>query len=466
MTDNTETDEKRLCLDCVDEPFLANLMGKHGKTAVCDYCGRTGRTETVAQLADRFEAMFDQHFEREGEVDYRWDEPRGETVEFIIANSGRLPDTAASDIQSVMENRHSDLEAAQMGDQTAYDSELTYVESHVDDRELQDDWSHLELELKTKRRFFSREAEAGFDRLFAGVHGLKTRDGRPVVRMIGPDTNLPALFRARAFQSNALFNEALIEPERFVGSPESRHARAGRMNAQGVSVFYGASTEALALAEVRPPVGSRAVTGRFDLLQTLILLDVEALESVLVQGSVFDPEFSGRLERAAFLARLARRIRMPVMPDDEAMDYLVTQVMADYLADRLAPPLDGVAYGSAQGVDGAFNVALFNRSARVEARPKPSGAVMEVYASGGDEELDAYTVWIEIDSSKAEVVEPKDHDLLAFAPVPPDREWDPRPETLRLDRDSLQVHHIKRVCIDSAVVGVRQTVWDKSDEPF
>lgn len=36
------------------------------------------------------------------------------------------------------------------------------------------------------------------------------------------------------------------------------------MNAQGVSVFYGASTEALALAEVRPPVGNRNSLGQIN----------------------------------------------------------------------------------------------------------------------------------------------------------------------------------------------------------
>lgn len=113
-------------------------------------------------------------------------------------------------IQSVMQDRYFDFDAAAMGDQTEYDSELTYVESHVDVRELQEDWSALEEEIKTRRRFFSRSAEAGFARLFEGIHALKTRDGRPVVRIIGPDTDVSALFRARSFQSTARFEEALI----------------------------------------------------------------------------------------------------------------------------------------------------------------------------------------------------------------------------------------------------------------
>ena len=40
----------------------------------------------------------------------------------------------------------------------------------------------------------------------------------------------------------------------------------------------------------------------------------------------------------------------PVMPDDEPLEYLVTQTIADYLATRTEPALDGILYPSAQGL--------------------------------------------------------------------------------------------------------------------
>ena len=73
------------------------------------------------------------------------------------------------------------------------------------------------------------------------------------------------------------------------------------MNAQGISVFYGASDLATALAEIRPPVGSRVLVGKFDLARPVRLLDVEALRSVYVGGSIFDPAYIGHLELAQFL---------------------------------------------------------------------------------------------------------------------------------------------------------------------
>ena len=43
------------------------------------------------------------------------------------------------------------------------------------------------------------------------------------------------------------------------------------MNAKGISTFYGATNEDIALAEVRPPVGSQVAIARFDIIRPLLL---------------------------------------------------------------------------------------------------------------------------------------------------------------------------------------------------
>ena len=103
-----------------------------------------------------------------------------------------------------------------MGDKSPYDAELTYVESNVDIREFEEAWEHLEADLRTRHRFFSREAEEVFSRVFADLRTQKTWEGRPVIRTIGPGTDITALYRARAFQSEARFDEAMIDPEQYV----------------------------------------------------------------------------------------------------------------------------------------------------------------------------------------------------------------------------------------------------------
>jgi len=73
--------------------------------------------------------------------------------------------------------------------------------------------------------------------------------------------------------------------------------------------------------------------------KSLVVLDVEALRSVITPGSIFDPSYKHRLERAEFLKWLSRRITMPVMPDDEPFEYLATQAVADFLSSSTNPLL-------------------------------------------------------------------------------------------------------------------------------
>jgi hypothetical protein len=101
----------------------------------------------------------------------------------------------------------------------------------------------------------------------------------------GPGTYMPALFRARTFQSMKKVEEALKSPDKDIGSPPVGSALAGCMNARGISVFYGATNETVAIGEVRPPVGSRVVVGQFELVRKLRLLDVNALRSVYVKAA-------------------------------------------------------------------------------------------------------------------------------------------------------------------------------------
>lgn len=63
--------------------------------------------------------------------------------------------------------------------------------------------------------------------------------------------------RARVFQSEDKLEMAMCRPDLQLGSPPALVAAAGRMNARGISVFYGANDPKAAIAEVRPPVEAR-----------------------------------------------------------------------------------------------------------------------------------------------------------------------------------------------------------------
>jgi hypothetical protein len=223
----------------------------------------------------------------------------------------------------------------------------------------------------------------------------------------------------------------------------------------------------VALAEIRPPVGSRVLTGRFEILRPLRLLDLSALSHVRVEGSIFDPAYSTALERAAFLDSFSERITRPVMPDDEALDYIITQAIADFLATDTDNPLDGLIYRSAQAPEGGVNVVLFHKAARVELIDRPKGT--EVESSGGMYDEDGWQTdyrVIERVPKRAQAKKPKPHESLRgfITSGPSDTsDWDDRDASLRIDQDTVRVEFVKAVTFatDSDRVSVYR--WEKRD---
>ena len=196
--------------------------------------------------------------------DYDW-ERKGDPSTFAIAAAAEIDEESANDIGRVLEERHYDMEMAQMGQETPFDEEARYEENEADDSEYRENWHYFENNLRTEARFFSTAAEETLADIFTGLPELRSPSGEPVIVEAGPDTELTSLFRARVFQAETTLEEALKRPDLHMGPPPASLAKAGRMNAHGIPVFYGATDPGVATSEVRPPVGSRVIVGRIRL---------------------------------------------------------------------------------------------------------------------------------------------------------------------------------------------------------
>jgi len=478
--DIEELKEKRICVDCVKEPYLRDLAVTENVKADCDYCDEHGFTVAIGDMAELVDAAFDEHYIRtaaepsgleytmmnDPDSSYSWDR-EGEQVLYAIAGAAEIPEDAAQDIQTILEDQYGDYEAAKMGEETEYSEDSYYERKAVNSGNWQDEWRSFENSMRKENRFFSPIAADYLGSLFGGVEKLRQRDGSSVLVDAGPDTELPVLFRARVFQSEGKLIEALQNLDRELGPPPAPAALAGRMNARGISVFYGATDAAVALAEIRPPVGSRVLTGRFEILRPLKLLDLSALSHVRVEGSIFDPAYGTALEKAAFLDSFSERITRPVMPDDEALDYVITQAIADFLATDKDNPLDGLIYRSAQAPDGGVNVVLFHKAARVEPLDRPKDT--EVESSGGMYDEDGWQIdykVIERVPKPAPAKKPRPHEgLRGFIASWPSNtsDWDDRDATLRIDQDSVKVEYVKAVTFATDTDRVAVYRWEKRD---
>ena len=429
-------------------------------------------TVTLKTLANRIHEVLQEHFELtpngpEEPFEYflvkegRW-ERRGDPVEYVIGEMAGLSENIADDVTALLSDWHS-YPAVKGGEEDPYGSEAMYEERGPEDWYFRDIWTEFCNEIQSRARFFSPDAEDSLNEIFGDLTTLKAHGGRPVSREISPDDEDRFVWRARQAQSAGELTAILRSPTHEIGPPPSRLAKGGRMNAPGIRVFYGALEESTCVAEARAPVGSHVVVANFELLHSVRLLDLDALGTVYAGDSHFEPDYAVRNDRAAFLRRLVSEISRPVMPQDETFAYLPTQAVAEYLANKVKPRLDGIIFRSSQTGGVGQNLVLFNHACGVEPHDLPRGTEVSVHIdpAGEDDEEDEdsmITILETVPIDPPEEVSPvgTDENVVTFAPTGiefGDEEHDAPTSyakpTLRLNLDSVVVLDIKGVKYDS-----------------
>jgi hypothetical protein len=481
-----ELEERKICCGCVGEDYLAGFIENEGEEDECYYCGDEISCITLEEFSDRIEVAFEAHYSRtssepnsyeyamlrDKEIDYDW-EREGQQTLYAIMDAAHISEEIAQEVQAILSYRHFDLEEAKMGMEAEFSDDAHYEEIMPRDEHWQQEWDSFEKQIKTEARFFSRSAAAHLGELFDRIDEMRTLDGRSLVETIGPEANIMHLYRGRVFQSTEPLQNAMKRPDLELSAPPAWAAASGRMNAKGISVFYGATTPEVALAEVRPPVGSWVALVRFEIIRPLRLLDLAALGNVLERGSIFDPNYAYRLGRMMFLRTLSRRMSRPVMPDDQEMEYLPTQAIADYLSTEGKASLDGILFPSVQVGGSGVNAVLFHKASRCEELEIPDGTEISAntYSMYEDGPAPDFSVSETVLPQKDEsVLENESRRPYSFTPDLGDfHEWldaDPRDKTLRIDVDSLSVHEVRAVQIETQCHPVRRSRSEKRDLPF
>lgn len=465
LNDAAEVEENLICNDCVGEQYLSAEIRKSGKELTCSYCEETGPCIAIGDLAEHVESAVGEHYQltsdqpdfweemlmRDPEESYHWDR-EGQDVEELIQEIADVSEDIAKDIQLILDERTGPYDSSDMHEEGPFSDTAKYDLRGPDSSYWDEGWKRFSKAIRTETRFFNRHAGQLLEEVFGNIAQYRARDGQPLVVDGGPDTAFVAFFRARVFQANEPSEQVLMRPDLELGPPPSGQGRAGRMNPQGVSVFYGALSGDTAVREVRPPVGSVVVTARFDVIRPIKLLNFDALSHVRIDGgSYFDPAYARRLGWAHFLRTLKDQMVRPVMPESEHTDYLETQAVADFLASSENPALDGILFPSVQSGAGAgqMNVVLFQKASKVASLDLPKGT--KIQASTGSWSEDGWETRYEV----REEVPPPDapppmatgRSSIFDAPLWPEdgadiEAFDDRVETLKISTDTVQVHRI------------------------
>ena len=388
----------RVCNNCVKDPILSGEIKEQGKYGICDNCGKPGETTVLKDLAERIHHVLQEHFrltpgypEEPMELflykEDKW-ERRGDPTDILISDIAGLDEPISEELVSLLSEKHT-YEEAKDGVENPYDSDAMYEEHEAFDVGFLIAWNEFQKEIQSKSRFFSATAENVLANIFEGLDALGTRGNPSIIRIIDPDDQDGYVWRGRAAHSRQELADIVKAPVKELGPPPPHAAKAGRMNADGISVFYGALEKSTCISELRPPVGSSVIIGKFNVIRSVKLLDLGALADAYVNTSYFDSKFLEHKSRAAFLKNLVNEISRPVAPKDEGIEYLATQVVAEFLAHKASPTMDGIIFPSSQTEGKGWNVVLFNHARTVEAYDLPVNSTIEVsFPSGPPEDYE------------------------------------------------------------------------------
>lgn len=358
-----------ICKPCIDDAYLGEAMRPYFATRKCARCERRSRSAvTVESLAEVIEPMLrknyrigDQELRFNPGGDYRGDwVQQGESLSDIVQMvTGQYFPFHDELVDAIVEL---DDYLPQDGGEPLWDEMQSYVQRPTYSDDPGEEWWLAAEELKRSRRFFSPRAYKLFGDLFAGVGRLEVRAGRRRERVVDALPAGTGFFRARVCASTATIKAILSDAAAQVGPPPAENAKAGRMNAEGVIALYVALQEETARAEVRPAIGNDVAVIKLESIEPLKVLDFERLEraTAINQLSLFQPDYDEKLKRHRLLHMLHHLVSQPVVPGQEA-DYLMTQMMAEYLNQVHEEEVDGVKFSSVQHAGGT-NVVLFSRT--------------------------------------------------------------------------------------------------------
>lgn len=384
-----------ICSDCVGDQELTRRIYTGGTPGWCNVCGRNGPRATLEELAEWIDPVYRNLYEpgsyvprfRDAESDRPDYEQEGDAPSWILQGLAGIDYEVAEALVSILSA--GDWTAIREGEEPFYDEGSCYVrvDPHVDP--YYDLWIEFEQRIRHSRRFHDQEATTLLAEMFADLELLATDSGQPHIRILSPGDSAPRLYRARRAR-NA--DEADIfgrDPATHLAPPPADRRSGGRLNAPGIAVFYGAFDPETCIAEIRPAVGSWLVVAGFEPTRPLRLLDLTAFSDAPPEGSPFASGYIDMVERWRFLRTFHSIVSTPVLPQEEALRYVTTQVVAEYMANILN--FDGLIYASAQmgGVaipeddddtwDGPppekCNVALFNANDCI-ATPSTDGEII------------------------------------------------------------------------------------------
>ncbi|OBU35996.1 RES domain-containing protein [Photobacterium phosphoreum] len=354
----TELD-KNVCIECVVDAALQNLVEKNLTSRTCDYCGEENDVTAIAApfntVMNRIcESVLKEYSDAQN-VDMPWVEKEwlvDETYieEVLMEFDPGWDSTFSEDVVGCFDPstywvRHSD------GDWSVSDPSDTLMYG----------WGSFKEQVLTKTRYlFLAEPEDEFSSgrpdyipIASMLDALgNTCIKESMVTVIPAGTEFFRVRHAAAKERFTTFSE--------MGVPPVGVASAGRMNPAGISYLYLAYQKETAEKEVLE-WSKRWFTAKYKTKVDIPIIDFSIAPSV---PSVFEPELYESRHNRYFLHAIIKDLIAPVSKDGkEHVDYVPTQIVSEYFRykfkDESGNGIMGLKYPSVKD-DTGTNIAVFS----------------------------------------------------------------------------------------------------------
>jgi hypothetical protein len=340
--------ESQICLGCVGgDEFLWRRLDEAGEgqdDAACAICGVVGQTQSLEMIADVFDPIYRRSVRYEG--DYRPWKGERETPDAVIREMLSDPN---DDLVTALVDFLSENEAYSVhhdGNAPMYDAmSESYVLDVPPSGAYEEQWAGFVAGVKHHGRFFLDHEREYLKKIFEPVlRGDLHRGTPPIVTLGAPDSEISVIYRGRPANSQSEQRTIFANPTRELAPPPPSLRTGNRMNAAGTAAFYGATDVTTCVAELAVPFGGAAIVGKFEFISSVRVLDLRLLSRANRFTSYFDPQVEDNAGYLRFMRGLRNRLRLPVLKGNETLDYLPTQMIAEYLAHDAG--LDGIMFVS------------------------------------------------------------------------------------------------------------------------
>lgn len=318
------------CIECFHDAQIRDMIRTVNKIGDCNFCGKKNvpvyPVDNLSDLSDLISEVISVYEEFE----------EGESLFRLLVNDWHIFNNALPSSYKLVEA----FAEVILGGKGAEHNKNVRVPRTFSEKYgifSGHSWEEFSKEIKTQNRFHNDFFKPDQLASFLTYTMSKYRKGT-------------AFYRARICESTTGYGIGEM------GAPPQRKRKPGRVNPEGIGIFYLTSDMETALNEVRASAFDFVSIGEFRLRKDINVVNISALNEI--SPALYSSGLESLAANITIFSDIAKEISKPLRRNDSLLEYLPTQYITEFIKSK---GYAGVEYTSTMGTGGR-NIAVFDES--------------------------------------------------------------------------------------------------------